>query len=61
VEKVITRAGRNHHVTRVVLRPEGAGPFPACWSRGHSDKGKAGEAYRALDPAGEERLRGALL
>src|SRR5262249_19210974 len=49
VEKVIYESRPAHHVTAVVYIPEGKGPFPGVLVPcGHSDKGKAEEAYQRI-------------
>jgi dienelactone hydrolase len=47
VEKVIYEGRPDHHVTANFYRPEGKGPFPGVLLPcGHSDNGKAAEAYQ---------------
>ncbi len=49
VEKVIYESRPTHHVSAVLYLPEGKGPFPAVLVPcGHSDKGKAEEAYQRI-------------
>ncbi|MBI3856622.1 MAG: metalloendopeptidase, partial [Planctomycetes bacterium] len=49
VEKVIYESRPGHHVTAVLYLPEGKGPFPGVLVPcGHSDKGKAEEAYQRI-------------
>src|SRR6185503_7813461 len=49
VEKVIYESRPNHHVTGALYIPEGKGPFPGVLVPcGHSDKGKAEEAYQRI-------------
>lgn len=49
VEKVIYESRPEHHVTALFYKPEGKGPFPAVLVPcGHSDKGKAEEAYQRV-------------
>ncbi|HVE40954.1 MAG TPA: prolyl oligopeptidase family serine peptidase [Planctomycetota bacterium] len=49
VEKVIYESRPNHHVSAVLYLPEGKGPFPGVLVPcGHSDKGKAEEAYQRV-------------
>jgi dienelactone hydrolase len=49
VEKVIYESRPDHHVTGALYIPEGKGPFPAVLVPcGHSDKGKAEEAYQRI-------------
>ncbi|HZZ77651.1 MAG TPA: hypothetical protein VFE62_03975, partial [Gemmataceae bacterium] len=47
VEKVIYESRPNHHVTANFFIPDGKGPFPGVLVPcGHSDNGKAAEAYQ---------------
>src|SRR2546423_4058776 len=47
VEKVIYESRPNHHVTANFYIPDGKGPFPGVLVPcGHSDNGKAAEAYQ---------------
>jgi cephalosporin-C deacetylase-like acetyl esterase len=47
VEKVIYESRPNHHVTANLYIPDGKGPFPGVLVPcGHSDNGKAAEAYQ---------------
>jgi dienelactone hydrolase len=47
VEKVIYESRPGHHVTAALYLPEGKGPFPGVLVPcGHSDNGKAAEAYQ---------------
>jgi cephalosporin-C deacetylase-like acetyl esterase len=47
VEKVIYESRPNHHVTANLYLPDGKGPFPGVLLPcGHSDNGKAAEAYQ---------------
>jgi dienelactone hydrolase len=47
VEKVIFESRPDHHVTAAFYKPEGKGPFPGVLVPcGHSDNGKAAEAYQ---------------
>lgn len=49
VEKVIYESRPGHHVTGVLYIPEGKGPFPGVLVPcGHSDQGKAAEAYQRV-------------
>jgi len=49
VEKVIYESRPQHHVTGALYIPEGKGPFPGVLVPcGHSDKGKAEEAYQRV-------------
>jgi dienelactone hydrolase len=49
VEKVIYESRPDHHVTALLYLPEGKGPFPGVLVPcGHSDKGKAEEAYQRI-------------
>ena len=49
VEKVIYESRPDHHVTGNLYIPEGKGPFPGVLVPcGHSDKGKAEEAYQRI-------------
>ncbi|HLY07929.1 MAG TPA: prolyl oligopeptidase family serine peptidase [Planctomycetota bacterium] len=49
VERVIYESRPNHHVTGNLYIPEGKGPFPGILVPcGHSDKGKAEEAYQRI-------------
>jgi len=49
VEKVIYESRPDHHVTGALYIPEGKGPFPGVLVPcGHSDKGKAEEAYQRI-------------
>ncbi len=49
VEKVIYESRPDHHVTGALYIPEGKGPFPGVLIPcGHSDKGKAEEAYQRI-------------
>ncbi|HXX92298.1 MAG TPA: prolyl oligopeptidase family serine peptidase [Planctomycetota bacterium] len=49
VEKVIYESRPDHHVTGSLYLPEGKGPFPGVLVPcGHSDKGKAEEAYQRI-------------
>jgi dienelactone hydrolase len=49
VEKVIYESRPDHHVTGALYLPEGKGPFPGVLVPcGHSDKGKAEEAYQRI-------------
>jgi len=49
VEKVIYESRPAHHVTGALYIPEGKGPFPGVLVPcGHSDKGKAEEAYQRI-------------
>jgi dienelactone hydrolase len=49
VEKVIYESRPEHHVTGALYIPEGKGPFPGVLIPcGHSDKGKAEEAYQRI-------------
>ncbi|HEV3027204.1 MAG TPA: metalloendopeptidase, partial [Planctomycetota bacterium] len=49
VEKVIYESRPAHHVTGNLYVPEGKGPFPGVLVPcGHSDKGKAEEAYQRI-------------
>ena len=49
VEKVIYESRPDHHVTGSLYIPEGKGPFPGVLVPcGHSDKGKAEEAYQRI-------------
>jgi dienelactone hydrolase len=49
IEKVIYESRPNHHVSAVLYLPEGKGPFPGVLVPcGHSDKGKAEEAYQRI-------------
>src|SRR5205823_14384833 len=47
VERVVYESRPNHHVTALFYLPEGKGPFPGVLVPcGHSDNGKAAEAYQ---------------
>lgn len=49
VEKVIYESRPDHHVTGLFYIPDGKGPFPGVLVPcGHSDKGKAEEAYQRI-------------
>jgi dienelactone hydrolase len=49
IEKVIYESRPEHHVTGNLYLPEGKGPFPGVLVPcGHSDKGKAEEAYQQI-------------
>jgi dienelactone hydrolase len=49
VEKVIYESRPDHHVTAAFYKPEGKGPFPGVLVPcGHSDNGKAAEAYQRV-------------
>ncbi len=49
VEKVIYESRPDHHVTANFYKPEGKGPFPGVLMPcGHSDNGKAAEAYQRV-------------
>jgi dienelactone hydrolase len=49
VEKVIYESRPNHHVTANLYIPNGKGPFPGVLVPcGHSDNGKAAEAYQRV-------------
>jgi len=49
VEKVIYESRPDHHVTANFYRPEGKGPFPGVLMPcGHSENGKAAEAYQRV-------------
>ncbi|HZE99075.1 MAG TPA: prolyl oligopeptidase family serine peptidase [Planctomycetota bacterium] len=49
VDKVLYESRPDHHVTGVLYIPEGKGPFPGVLIPcGHSDKGKAEEAYQRI-------------
>jgi dienelactone hydrolase len=49
VEKVIYESRANHHVTANLYLPDGKGPFPGVLVPcGHSDNGKAAEAYQRV-------------
>ena len=49
VEKVIYESRPNHHVTANFYIPDGKGPFPGVLVPcGHSDNGKAAEAYQRV-------------
>jgi dienelactone hydrolase len=49
IEKVIYESRPDHHVTALLYLPEGKGPFPGVLVPcGHSDKGKAEEAYQRI-------------
>lgn len=49
VEKVIYESRPEHHVTGALYIPEGKGPFPGVLVPcGHSDQGKAAEAYQRI-------------
>ena len=49
VEKVIYESRPDHHVTGALYIPDGKGPFPGVLVPcGHSDKGKAEEAYQRI-------------
>jgi dienelactone hydrolase/pimeloyl-ACP methyl ester carboxylesterase len=49
VEKVIYESRPDHHVTALLYLPQGKGPHPAVLLPcGHSDKGKAEEAYQRI-------------
>src|SRR5204863_8361124 len=49
VEKVIYESRPSHHVTGLFYIPDGNGPFPGVLVPcGHSDKGKAEEAYQRI-------------
>ena len=49
IEKVIYESRPEHHVTGNLYLPEGKGPFPGVLVPcGHSDKGKAEEAYQRV-------------
>jgi len=48
-EKVIYESRPDHHVTANFYLPEGKGPFPGVLMPcGHSDNGKAAEAYQRV-------------
>ncbi|HYE99939.1 MAG TPA: acetylxylan esterase [Planctomycetota bacterium] len=47
IEKVVYESRPNHHVTATLYLPDGKGPFPGILVPcGHSDNGKAAEAYQ---------------
>src|SRR5262249_36485180 len=49
VENVIYESRPNHHVTAIFYIPDGKGPFPGVLVPcGHSDNGKAAEAYQRV-------------
>src|SRR5579872_3601956 len=49
IEKVIYESRPEHHVTGALYVPDGKGPFPGVLVPcGHSDKGKAEEAYQRI-------------
>ncbi len=49
VEKVVFESRPRHHITSSLYLPEGQGPFPGVLLPcGHSDNGKAAEAYQRI-------------